>query len=403
MMYTVYDSHARALAPLRGQAEWLAAMMRGAGGETSPWLRRVMAGLDLFSGARTTHQRPAFGLERVLVGNKEVAVEEEAVLTTPFGTLLRFRKNTPDRQPPLLLVAPMSGHFATLLRQTAASLLPDFDLHVTDWHNGRDVPLSAGRFGFDDFVEHIMTFVRAMGDGVHLLAVCQPSVAVLAAAALMHEDRDPLRPRTVTLMAGPIDTRLNPTKVNKLASGKPIAWFEKNMIATVPFGSRGAGRRVYPGITQLTAFMSLNMARHIAAHETYWRNLAGGERDAAEAHRRFYDEYFAVMDLPAEFYLETVERVFQTHDLPTGALRYRDRPVQPRAIRRMGLMTVEGEKDDICGIGQTMAALDLCSALPTTMRSHHLQTGVGHYGVFAGRRWQHEIYPRVRAMMQGYR
>ncbi len=266
----------------------------------------------------------------------------------------------------------------------------------------RDVPLAAGTFDFDDFVEHIMQFVRAMGDGVHLLAVCQPSVAVLAAAALMHEDRDPRRPRSVTLMAGPIDTRLNPTRVNQLAASKPMTWFEKTMISTVPFGSRGAGRRVYPGVMQLTAFMSLNMGRHITAHETYWRNLAAGEREAADAHRRFYDEYFAVMDLPADFYLETVERVFQTHDLPTGRLAWRGRPVQPRAIRRMGLMTVEGEKDDICGIGQTMAALDLCSSLPTTMRSHHLQTGVGHYGVFAGRRWQHEIYPRVRAMMQGY-
>ncbi|MEO3471776.1 polyhydroxyalkanoate depolymerase [Roseomonas sp. CAU 1739] len=402
MNYAFYDSHARALAPLRGQAEWLAALMRGVGFDGSPSLRRMMAGLDLFASVRTTHRRPSFGLERVTMGDRDVAVQEEAVLTTPFGTLLRFRKDDPARQPPLLLVAPMSGHFATLLRQTAETLLPDFDLHVTDWHNGRDVPLSAGGFGFDDFVEHVMKFVRAMGQGVHLLAVCQPSVAVLAAAALMHEDRDPLRPRSVTLMAGPIDTRLNPTRVNRLASSKPMAWFEKNLISTVPFGSRGAGRRVYPGVTQLSAFMSLNIARHIAAHETYFRNLAGGEREAAEAHRRFYDEYFAVMDLPAEFYLETVERVFQTHDLPSGTLRYRGRPVQPRAIRRMGLMTVEGEKDDICGIGQTMAALDLCSSLPTTMRAHHLQTGVGHYGVFAGKRWQNEIYPRVRAMMQGY-
>ncbi len=402
MMYAMYDGHARALAPFRGHATWMTALMRGAGGDRSPSLRRMMAGFDLFAGARTTHKRPSFGLDTTRIGNRDVAVEEEAVLTTPFGTLLRFRKDIAVRQPPLLLVAPMSGHFATLLRQTAETLLPDFDLHVTDWHNGRDVPLSAGIFGFDDFVEHIMDFVRAMGQGVHLLAVCQPSVAVLAAAALMHEDRDPLRPRSVTLMAGPIDTRLNPTRVNRLASSKPMAWFEKNLIATVPFGNRGAGRRVYPGVTQLTAFMSLNIARHIAAHETYWRNLASGEREAAEAHRRFYDEYFAVMDLPAEFYLETVERVFQTHDLPTGTLAYRGRPVQPRAISRMGLMTVEGEKDDICGIGQTMAALDLCSGLPTTMRSHHLQTGVGHYGVFAGRRWQNEIYPRVRGMMQGY-
>jgi poly(3-hydroxybutyrate) depolymerase len=402
MIYTLYDSHARLLAPWRGQAEWLAALMRGLGGADAPSLRRLMAGLSLFAGMRTTHRRPPFGFGHARVGNQDVAVQEEAVMATPFGTLLRFRKDIPGRQPPLLLVAPMSGHFATLLRNTAQTLLPDFDLHITDWHNARDVPLSAGRFGFDDFVEHVMTFVRAMGPGVHVLAVCQPSVAVLAAAALMHEDGEPLRPRSVTLMAGPIDTRLNPTRVNRLAAGQPMAWFEKNMISTVPFGSRGAGRRVYPGITQLTAFMSLNLARHIAAHETYWRNLAHGDHAAAETHRRFYEEYFAVMDLPAEFYLETIDRVFQAHDLPRGALTYRGRPVQPRAIRRMGLMTVEGEKDDICGIGQTMAALDLCSSLPVTMRGHHLQTGVGHYGVFAGSRWQNEIYPRVRGMMQQY-
>ncbi|WP_255568730.1 polyhydroxyalkanoate depolymerase [Neoroseomonas alba] len=402
MIYAFYDSHARALAPFRGQAEWLAAMIRGAGADQSPALRRLLASVDLFANVRTTHKRLPFGFDTVMVGNREVAVAEEVVTSTPFGSLLRFRKDMPGRQPPLLLVAPMSGHFATLLRPTAEVLLPDFDLHVTDWHNGRDVPLSAGRFGLDDFAEHVMIFLRAMGEGVHVMAVCQPSVPVLVAAALMHEDREPQRPRSVTLMAGPIDTRLNPTRVNRLAASKPMAWFERHMIATVPFGSRGAGRRVYPGITQLTAFMSLNIGRHITAHETFWRNVAQGDIEAAETHRRFYEEYFAVMDLPAEFYLETVEKVFQTHDLPRGELRFRDRPVQPRAIRRMGLMTVEGEKDDICGIGQTMAALDLCSALPTTMRSHHLQTGVGHYGVFAGKRWQNEIYPRVRAMMQGY-
>ena len=402
MIYTVYDSHARALAPFRSQAEWLAALLRGAGGDRSPALRRMMASYALFASARTTHRRLPFGFDTVPVGDRAVAVTEEVVTSTPFGSLLRFRKDMPVRQPPLLLVAPMSGHFATLLRPTAEVLLPDFDLHITDWHNGRDVPLAAGRFGLDDFAEHVMLFLRAMGEGVHVLAVCQPSVPVLVAAALMHEDREPARPRSVTLMAGPIDTRLNPTQVNRLAAGKPIAWFDRHMIATVPFGSRGAGRRVYPGITQLTAFMSLNIARHITAHESYWRNIAQGEHEAAETHRRFYEEYFAVMDLPAEFYLETVGKVFQTHDLPRGALTFRGRPVQPRAIRRMGLMTVEGEKDDICGIGQTMAALDLCSSLPTAMRSHHLQTGVGHYGVFAGKRWQNEIYPRVRAMMQGY-
>lgn len=402
MIYALYDGHARAFAPFRHHAAFAAALLRGAGGEASPAMRRMLAGLELFAGLRTTHERPAFGLGRVRLGNREVEVTEEAVHRTPFATLLRFRKDAPVRQPPVLLVAPMSGHFATLLRPTAEALLPDFDLHVTDWHNGRHIPLAAGRFGFDDFVGHVMAFLRVMGEGAHVLAVCQPSVAVLAAAALMHEDREPARPRTVTLMAGPIDTRMNPTRVNRLAATKPMSWFERHLVSTVPFGSRGAGRRVYPGVAQLAAFMSLNIARHVAAHENYWRSLAAGDSEAAEAHRRFYEEYFAVMDLPGEFYLETIGRVFQTHDLPQGRLTFHGRPVQPRAIRRMGLMTVEGEKDDICGLGQTMAALDLCPSLPTSMRSYHLQTGVGHYGVFAGKRWQQDIYPRVRTMMQSF-
>jgi poly(3-hydroxybutyrate) depolymerase len=388
--------------PVRHHAGGVAMLMRAAGAEAAPAMRRTIAACELMASIRTTHRRPDFGLATTRMGNREVAVREEVVRTTPFGSLLRFAKDAPGRQPPLLLVAPMSGHFATLLRDTAQTLLPDFDLHVTDWHNARDAPVSAGRFGFDEYVEHIMDFLRAMGEGAHVLAVCQPSVAVLAAGALMHEDRDPARPRSMVLMAGPIDTRMNPTKVNVLAGSKPIEWFARNLIATVPWTAPGAGRRVYPGLTQLTAFMSMNIGRHITAHETQYRNIASGDTVAAEAHRRFYEEYFAVMDLPAEFYLETIERVFQTHHLPDGKLMWRDRPVRPGAIRRMGLMTVEGERDDICGIGQTMAALDLCSGVPVSMRSHHLQTGVGHYGVFAGRRWQQEIYPRVRAMMHGF-
>jgi poly(3-hydroxybutyrate) depolymerase len=402
MIYALYEAQRLAMDPLRQQAGGLAALMRAAGAAAAPAMRRTIAAWELMASIRTTHRRPDFGLATTRMGNREVAVREEVVRSTPFGSLLRFAKDAPGRQPPLLLVAPMSGHFATLLRDTAETLLPDFDLYVTDWHNARDAPVSAGRFGFDEYVEHIMDFLRAMGEGAHVLAVCQPSVAVLAAGALMHEDRDPARPRSMVLMAGPIDTRMNPTKVNVLAGSKPIEWFARNLIATVPWTAPGAGRRVYPGLTQLTAFMSMNIGRHIAAHETQYRNIANGDTAAAEAHRRFYEEYFAVMDLPAEFYLETIERVFQTHDLPDGRLTWRDRPVRPAAIRRMGLMTVEGERDDICGIGQTMAALDLCSGVPVSMRSHHLQTGVGHYGVFAGRRWQQEIYPRVRAMMHSF-
>lgn len=402
MIYALYETQRLAMDQVRQHAGGLAALMRAAGAGAAPAMNRTIAAWELMASIRTTHRRPDFGLTTTRMGNRDVAVREEVVRSTPFGSLLRFVKDAPGRQPPLLLVAPMSGHFATLLRDTAQTLLPDFDLHVTDWHNARDAPLSAGTFGFDDYVEHIMDFLRAMGEGAHVLAVCQPSAAVLAAGALMHEDRDPARPRSMVLMAGPIDTRMNPTKVNVLAGSKPIEWFARNLIATVPWTAPGAGRRVYPGLTQLTAFMSMNIGRHIAAHETQYRNIANGDTVAAEAHRRFYEEYFAVMDLPAEFYLETIERVFQTHDLPDGKLMWRDRPVRPAAIRRMGLMTVEGERDDICGIGQTMAALDLCSGVPVSMRSHHLQTGVGHYGVFAGRRWQQEIYPRVRAMMQGF-
>lgn len=402
MIYALYETQRLAMDQFRQHAGGLAGLMRAAGAEAAPAMRRTIAAWELMASIRTTHRRPDFGLATTRMGNRTVAVREEVVRTTPFGSLLRFAKDAPGRQPPLLLAAPMSGHFATLLRDTAETLLPDFDLYVTDWHNARDAPVSAGRFGFDEYVEHIMEFLRAMGEGAHVLAVCQPSVAVLAAGALMHEDRDPARPRSMVLMAGPIDTRMNPTKVNVLAGSKPIEWFARNLISTVPWTAPGAGRRVYPGLTQLTAFMSMNIGRHIAAHETQYRNIANRDTVAAEAHRRFYEEYFAVMDLPAEFYLETIERVFQTHDLPDGKLMWRDRPVRPGAIRRMGLMTVEGERDDICGIGQTMAALDLCSGVPVSMRSHHLQTGVGHYGVFAGRRWQQEIYPRVRAMMHGF-
>jgi poly(3-hydroxybutyrate) depolymerase len=363
-------------------------------------LRAVAAGAELVTGAATTHRRPSFGIGKVDIGNREVAVEEEAVLSTPFGTLLRFRKDIAAEQPRVLVVAPMSGHFATLLRGTVRTMLPEHDVYITDWHNARDIPLSAGHFGFDEFVEHVIRFQEAIGPGGHVVAVCQPTVPVLAAVALMAEDRNPAQPRSMALMAGPIDTRLSPTKVNELARARPIEWFRRNLIGTVPLRYPGAMRRVYPGFMQLTAFISMNLERHVGAHAAQFRNLLSGEEERAAAHRNFYDEYLAVMDLPAEFYLETVERIFQRHALARGELLWRGRKVQPRHIRRTALLTVEGELDDICGIGQTMAALDLCEGLPTSMRQHHLQTGVGHYGVFNGRRWQGGIYPVVREMIQ---
>ena len=364
-------------------------------------VRRLSAALDLIARSGTTHARPAFGIDRAMVGNREVAVREQAALTLPFGTLLHFAKDTPEQQPKMLLVAPMSGHFATLLRGTVRTLVSDHDVYVTDWHNARDVPTAQGRFDLDDFVAYIIGFLEHLGPGTHMLAVCQPAVPVLAAAALMAQDNNPAQPRSMTLMAGPIDTRHRPSKVNALAKTKPIEWFEQRMIDHVPWRFKGAHRRIYPGFVQLAAFVSMNLERHVKAHERYYLDLVEGNTARAAAHRTFYDEYLAVMDLPAEFYLQTVKTVFQDHALPLGQLRWRGVRVEPKAIRRTALLTVEGELDDICSPGQTMAALDLCVGLRPAMRRHHLQTGVGHYGVFNGRRWATEIYPRVRALVQG--
>jgi polyhydroxyalkanoate depolymerase len=299
-------------------------------------------------------------------------------------------------QPRMLLVAPMSGHFATLLRGTVKTLLQDHDVYITDWHNPRDIPLGAGRFGLDDYTEHLITFLDQLGPRAHMVAICQPSVSALAAAAIMSEDNHPARPATLTLMAGPIDTRIQPTKVNDFAKSKPLKWFEENLINYVPVQCKGAFRQVYPGFVQLTAFVSMNLERHIKSHIDLADHLARGEKEKAAIIKTFYDEYFAVMDLPAEFYIETIRDVFQEHLLPQGKLMHRGRPVNPAAIKRMGLMTVEGEKDDICSIGQTLAAQDLCTGVRAYRKVHHMQAGVGHYGVFSGRRWNNEIYPLLR-------
>jgi poly(3-hydroxybutyrate) depolymerase len=402
MIYELYQAQADLLQSLRQIARFGASLAKlmEAGPATPPLLHHLRASWSLFAEAGLTHQRPSFRIDEVNLGNQVVAVTEEAADDTPFGTLLHFRKDSAVVQPRVLLVAPMSGHFATLLRHTIEVMLPEHDMYVTDWKNARDIPLRDGGFGLDDFVAHIIRFLEAMGPGAHLVAVCQPAVPALAAVALMAEAANPAQPRSMTLMAGPIDTRANPTKVNELAQSRPIAWFEKNLIGTVPWGFPGAHRRVYPGFLQLAAFISMNLDRHVTAHLAQFRNLVGGDATSALAHRQFYDEYGAVMDLPAEFYLETVQRVFQEHHLPTGRLTWRGQVVNPAAIRRTGLLTVEGERDDICAIGQTVAALDLCSGIRVNLKQNHLQTGVGHYGVFAGKRWAREVYPRVREMIQ---
>jgi polyhydroxyalkanoate depolymerase len=278
-------------------------------------------------------------------------------------------------------------------------MLAEHDVYVTDWHNPRDVPLSQGRFGFDEFVQHVIDFTETIGPGAHLLAVCQPTVAALAAVALMADDDHPAQPASMTLMAGPIDTRINPTRVNDLAKSKPIEWFEQNLISAVPFGFAGAHRRVYPGFVQLSAFMSMNLGRHLESFETMHYERAKGDPGKADTIRTFYEEYFATMDLTADFYLETVDTVFQRHALPLNELEVQGRLVDPSRIRRTALLTVEGEKDDICAVGQTLAAQDMCDKLRPYLKTHHVQTGVGHYGVFNGRRWERQIYPRVRAVI----
>jgi poly(3-hydroxybutyrate) depolymerase len=394
MLYSLYQTAADMMLPMR---VWATAAGQGlsGGAELESW-RAAGALCEMMSRAALTHRRPSFGITESKVGNRVVPVREEEVFATPFGSLLRFAKEGMPAQPRVLLVAPLSGHFATLLRDTVRVLLPEHDVHITDWANARDVGIWHGRFGFDEYVEHLMWFLRAMGPGAHVVAVCQPCVQALAAAALMAEDDHPCQPLSLTLMAGPVDARINPTKVNELATGQPISWFERNLIARVPLRYPGATRRVYPGFLQLTAFMSMNAERHIKAQVDLYRAMAKGEQAEAKTIKDFYDEYFAVLDMTAEFYLETVQWVFQDFRLARGQLDWRDRRVHPKAIRRTALFTIEGERDDICSIGQTVAAHDLCTSLRPYRKKHYMQAGVGHYGVFSGRRWASQIYPLVR-------
>ncbi len=399
MLYQAYQTRQDFLAPLRVMADLAGTVLQEpqAGPFGNFWMRAAAATAELFCHTRLTHERPPYEIAHVTVGERQVEVVEEAAFLTPFGTLLHFRKDTNAVQPRVLVVAPMAGHFATLVRDTVRTLLPEHDVFVTDWHNARDISRHAGRFGLDEYIAHIIRFFEAIGPGAHVVGVCQPCNALLATVALMEEMDNDAIPRSMTLMAGPVDTRINPTKVNQLATSYPIEWFERNLIAVVPERYRGARRRVYPGFVQLSAFLSMNLPRHIRAHLDLFEHLAKGEEEKAELTRRFYGEYFAVLDLPAEFYLETVERVFQQHHLARGLFEWRGRRVDARAISRTALLTVEGEKDDICAPGQTLAAHDLCVSIKPHRKQHLLQAGVGHYGVFSGSRWRHEIYPEVRS------
>jgi poly(3-hydroxybutyrate) depolymerase len=396
MLYQAYQAHSDIMVPVRAWAGAAVHAFAPINGFSSPAIKNLTAAYELIARAGLTHVRPSYGIETVMVGNEELPVREEAAYATPFGTLLHFAKDVAAPQPRVLLVAPLSGHFATLLRNTVKTMLPEHDVYITDWHNARDAPLAAGRFGFDDYVEHLIKFLEVIGPGAHVVAVCQPCVATLAAAAVMAQQGNAAQPRSMTLMAGPIDCRVNPTKVNELATSKPISWFEQNLIASVPLRYPGAFRRVYPGFVQLAAFMSMNIDRHVKAHKELYDHLVAGEVAKAAATKAFYDEYFAVLDLTAEFYLETVRIVFQDYALAAGTLTFRGETVDPRAIKRTALFTVEGEKDDICAVGQTLAAQELCPSIRPYRKRHHMQPGAGHYGVFSGKKWEQQIYPLLK-------
>jgi poly(3-hydroxybutyrate) depolymerase len=400
MLYHMYQLQDDMIAPMRFAAGMTrmgslpgASLLNGA-------VHKFDALMTMIERFQLTHERPDFCITRVKSGNRMVDVVDEVALDLPFGQLLHFTKPEVDvPQPKVLVVAPLSGHFATLLRGTVEVLLQDHDVYITDWKNARDVPVSAGYFGVEDYVEYLIRFMEEIGPGGNILAVCQPCVQALIAVSVMSQQDHPCTPRTMTLMAGPIDVRESPTVVNDLAFDHPIGWFERNVISTVPWRFAGGGRKVYPGFVQLFAFMNMNMDRHKAQHKKLYHLLAEGKEDEAQKIMEFYDEYFAVLDLTAEFYLETIERIFQKAELAKGEFTYRGELVDPSAIRKTALLTVEGGRDDICSLGQTTAAHDLCSSLRPHLKRHHLQANVGHYGVFNGKRWEFEIYPVVRNMI----
>ncbi|MBZ9937125.1 polyhydroxyalkanoate depolymerase [Mesorhizobium sp. BR1-1-16] len=397
--YQLYELHHAAMTPLRAAADVMKLALQNPLNPfaQSPVGKNWSAGLELFERVTRRYGKPAFGLPTTLVSGTRVAVTERVVWKRPFCNLIHFERSLdrPRNDPKLLIVAPMSGHYATLLRGTVEAMLPKHEVYITDWIDARAVPLSDGSFDLDDYIDYLISILHALGGDTHVVAVCQPAVPVLAAVSVMEAKGDPYAPRTMTLMGGPIDTRINPTAVNKLAEGKTIDWFRDNVVMKVPFPHPGFMRDVYPGFLQLSGFMSMNMDRHVNAHKEFFGHLVAGDGDNQTKHRDFYDEYLAVMDLSAEFYLQTVDAVFIKHALPKGEMMHRDTPVDPTAIRNVALLTVEGENDDISGVGQTEAAQRLCVNIPDDMRAHYVQPKVGHYGVFNGSRFRAEIAPRI--------
>jgi len=398
MIYALHEMQHAAAAPLRLLAETGQQLFTNPFSPLAyfPHSSRVAAGSELLARVVRRYEKPAFGLDHTVIDGEAVIVHEEVVAERPFCRLLRFRRDTAWSHPRVLLFAPLSGHYATLLRDTVRALLPDHDVYVTDWIDARLVPLAEGYFHFADYVSYAQEFIRLLGPDVHVISVCQPTVPVLAAASLMAARGEAVQARSLTLMGGPIDTRQAPTEVNRYAMTRSLRWFDTHVITRVPLKYPGYMRRVYPGFLQHSGFVAMNPDRHLQAHLDFYNHLVEGDGESAETHRQFYDEYNAVMDLPAEYYLETLEMVFMKHLLPKGEMAVRGERVKPWAIRDTALMTVEGELDDISGPGQTEAAHALCRNIPAERKEHFLVPGVGHYGIFSGRRWREAIYPRVR-------
>ncbi|WP_428407604.1 polyhydroxyalkanoate depolymerase [Hyphococcus sp.] len=412
MLYTAYELAYAAVAPARIAAGMGARFWRSPYNPAAEsWFgRSAAAALDVFENVMRRYPKPEWGLDSTVVNGVEVPLVIREAVKEDFCTLLHFERDADalakakgkdaEPDPKVLIVAPLSGHYATLLRGTVEAMLPGHDVYITDWADARHVPLSAGRFDLNDYIDYLIGFIRKIGPGTHAMAVCQPGPALLAAAAVMAEDNDPLRPASITLMGSPIDTRRSPTVPNQLSQERPLHWFEQNMIYTVPAPYAGAMRRVYPGFVQLYSFLSMNSDRHVNAHYDYFQHLVDGDGDSAEKHRNFYDEYLSVLDMTEEFYIQTIREVFQEHSLPEGKFMHHGRRVKPEAITDIGLMTVEGENDDISGIGQTQAAHDLCTSIPDALKLDYIQPNVGHYGVFNGSRWRSEIQPRVADFMR---
>ncbi len=414
MLYHVYELNHAAVTPLRVAATWSKALLRSPMNPMAYTLagRSAAAALDVFESVTRRYGKPQFGLTETRINGEPVAITERKIWRRPFCTLKHFQRD-PDhlarlrgkrlQDPKVLIVAPMSGHYATLLRGTVAAMLPEHDVYITDWTDARMVPLFQGRFDLDDYIDYLIDMLHVLGPDVHVMAVCQPGPAALSATALMAEDDDPCQPASLIVMGSPIDPRRSPTLPNKLAQRRSLQWFRDNVIVTVPFPHPGAMRRVYPGFIQLSSFLTMNRELHVNAQWRFYQSLVDGDGDTAAKHREFYDEYLSVMDLTEEFYLQTIRDVFQQYLLPRGKFHHRGRLVNPAAIETTALMTVEGEKDDISGIGQTQAAHDLCTNIPDERKVDYVQPGVGHYGVFNGSRFRNEIQPRIRDFIRSFR